>query len=85
MCQLKTNKKLTKQPCQKNKFKILTFKLLGKDKNVSQKLFSLEKNVFFQKTKYSLERLSKNLFSLRVYHQRNEFKTPSNNICRIIF
>ena len=46
MCQLKTNKKLTKQPCQKNKFKILKFKLLGKDKNVSQKLFSLEKNVF---------------------------------------
>ena len=43
MYQLKTNK----QPCQKNKFKILTFKLLGKDKNVSQKLFSLEKNVFF--------------------------------------
>ena len=43
MCQWKTSKKTISE----NKFKILTLKLLRKDKNVVQKLFSSEKHVFW--------------------------------------
>ena len=47
MCQWKTSKKTILE----NKFKILTLKLLRKDKNVAQKLFSSEKHVFWSENK----------------------------------
>ena len=43
MCQWKTSKTTISE----NKFKILTLKLLRKDKNVAQKLFNSEKHLFW--------------------------------------